>query len=281
MNKKYILIPIIAFAATLFDSYAQIHSTLGYHNPASRVEIGKAKISVTYDYKYISDTTGKTYRDDKFCLQISDNGISRFYSLNAAKIDSIFYSELKKGKSVVAPRQWMRKNDAAAHSDLFINYPSKNKLTYILKVMDNTYCYSENTPEMSWVFSNATKVILGYECKQANVTFRGNSFTVWFTESLPYRMGPWKFSGAPGLILEVYDTKKYFHFIATSLSRANNAIYYYIHDYKYVTRDDILEIERQMYADPIGLIEKNSKGKIIGEKPTKMTLPYIPSLEKQ
>lgn len=276
------IILIIAFMATLFDCHGQISSTFGYHNPDSRVKIDVSDISIDYNYKYITDLKNKIYSNDKFRLQISNNGISRFYSLNAAKIDSILYSEKKKGVSVIAPRKWMKKDDKATHSDLFMNYPLKNELTYILQVMDNTYSYIEKIPEMVWVISKSTKVILGYECKQATITFRGNSYTVWFTEVLPYKSGPWKFSGAPGLILEVLDSNKYFHFLATSINRNKNPMYFYIHNYKYVTRKDILEIERLMYADPIGLIESNSKVKMLNtDKNKKMVLPYIPSLEKQ
>lgn len=273
---------IIVLITFTFDCYAQLLSTFGYHDPSNRIEIGKTEVSVNYNYKYISDTVNKTFKNDRFCLQISDNGISRFYSFNAAKIDSIYYSELNNNKkSVITPRQWMKKDDYANYSDLFINYPLKGSLIYILKVMDSTYRYTEKIPEMSWVVSNTTKIILGYECKRANVTFRGNSYTVWFTNSLPYRLGPWKFCGVPGLILEVYDANKYFHFIATSLNREKKAIYYYNHNYKYVTRSEILEIERLMHADPLGLIEKNSKIKMLNaDQNKKMVLPYIPPLEK-
>tara|TARA_R110002012_G_scaffold321741_2_gene551153 strand:- start:563 stop:1348 length:786 start_codon:yes stop_codon:yes gene_type:complete len=60
-----------------------------------------------------------------------------------------------------------------------------------------------------WMFvnfkdGNETKKILGYKCKQQFVSFRGRDYEIYYaTELSAYKDGPWKFMGAPGLILEV------------------------------------------------------------------------------
>jgi GLPGLI family protein len=54
-----------------------------------------------------------------------------------------------------------------------------------------------------WKIEQETKIILGYNCQKATIRFRGRDFVVYFTSEIPFSDGPWKFSGLPGLILEV------------------------------------------------------------------------------
>ncbi len=60
-----------------------------------------------------------------------------------------------------------------------------------------------DTPTMTWsIVADSTKEILGYECIQAETTFRGRQWKVWFCMDIPLPVGPWKFNGLPGIILQ-------------------------------------------------------------------------------
>lgn len=55
-----------------------------------------------------------------------------------------------------------------------------------------------------WLITNEFKDILGYSCRKAIIKDNHDKEIVaWFTESIPFNFGPEKFSGLPGLILEV------------------------------------------------------------------------------
>jgi len=59
-------------------------------------------------------------------------------------------------------------------------------------------------PQMTWsIDADSTKNILGYECMKAETTFRGRHYHAWFSMDIPVALGPWKFSGLPGMILQV------------------------------------------------------------------------------
>lgn len=61
----------------------------------------------------------------------------------------------------------------------------------------------KDTPKMDWnVIADSVKTILGYECQMAETTFRGRHWKVWFTLDIPLSIGPWKFGGLPGLVLQ-------------------------------------------------------------------------------
>mgnify|MGYP003452363209 CR=1 FL=1 len=51
--------------------------------------------------------------------------------------------------------------------------------------------------------------------KTSSSSFRGRNYIGYFTPEIPISSGPFKFSGLPGLILELYDTKREVSFEAT------------------------------------------------------------------
>lgn len=67
------------------------------------------------------------------------------------------------------------------------------------------YYIYEDATNMKWQLLDEFKEISGYKCQKAATEFRGRKYEAWFTSEIPLSCGPWKFSGLPGLILEVYD----------------------------------------------------------------------------
>lgn len=72
------------------------------------------------------------------------------------------------------------------------------------------FIIKERIYPFKWVLQNETKMIGKFECKKATTYFRGRNYIAWYSTKIPTDSGPWKFSGLPGLILEVYDFDKLF-----------------------------------------------------------------------
>lgn len=64
--------------------------------------------------------------------------------------------------------------------------------------------------QINWLIADTTKKIGDYTCKKASGTYRGRSYTVWFSDEIPVNSGPWKLNGLPGLILEGMDEDNIF-----------------------------------------------------------------------
>ena len=56
------------------------------------------------------------------------------------------------------------------------------------------------------------KVSNNFQLQKATAQFGGRSWIAWFSKDIPMPYGPYKFNGLPGLIMELYDTKKDYYF---------------------------------------------------------------------
>lgn len=74
----------------------------------------------------------------------------------------------------------------------------------------------EPTDIFDWRITNESKVIGSFTSTKATTTFRGRNYIAWFTTEVPKDIGPWKFHGLPGLILEVYDEERGVQFLLSS-----------------------------------------------------------------
>ncbi len=80
------------------------------------------------------------------------------------------------------------------------------------------FLVTEDQFPIRWKLARDEKVIGGVLCRKASGYFRGRNYEAWYAPGIPVRMGPWKFSGLPGLILEIYDLEKQVFFSAIAIN---------------------------------------------------------------
>ena len=104
------------------------------------------------------------------------------------------------------------------NSPLYYSFDlTNNKIVYEERVLDSTYIIEEALDTIEWEIIQSTKYILGYNCKGATGELKGRKYIIWYTEDIPVSIGPWKFFGLPGLILEAKDNNDIFSFSAKSI----------------------------------------------------------------
>lgn len=100
-------------------------------------------------------------------------------------------------------------------------YMYTNTLNQLITSVDwlssKTVQYEETIPKLEWKLISETKIIENYVCFKAKVNFRGREFIAWYTNDIPLPYGPLKFSGLPGLIIEIYDSKKEYTIVANKI----------------------------------------------------------------
>ncbi|MFN3271534.1 MAG: GLPGLI family protein [Cloacibacterium caeni] len=93
---------------------------------------------------------------------------------------------------------------------IYKSYPTM-KVQYIDAVLNGgrpLYLSYSEEPKFNWKIENEKKKIGEYEAQKATTEFGGRKWTAWFTESIPFPDGPYKFSGLPGLIVKIEDAEK-------------------------------------------------------------------------
>jgi len=51
----------------------------------------------------------------------------------------------------------------------------------------------------------------------ATANYKGRDYIAWFATDIPISIGPWEYTGLPGLILIIHDTKNQISFDATEI----------------------------------------------------------------
>ena len=137
-----------------------------------------------------------------------------------------------------------------AHKHYYVNdYYFKKDLMRELRILDEGKIYAEWKPEYQWEITDDTKTIKGYTVRKAVTNsievepgepgYNGKVYA-WFTEEIPLPVGPDRYVGLPGLILEIeYENTN----IKTTLeSIQNNVDYKLVNTKQGVRMDDKLDV---------------------------------------
>ena len=162
---------------------------------------------VIYEYKYASDSTKiDSLKTEWMYLDINKTG-SKYYSKSAFESDSIINESIKKQmasgmKSISVSRN---RQGGEVSYEVEKTYPDY-KTSLITNIGNDTYKVSEDRP-INWKISTEKKKIGEFQTQKATTHFAGRNWIAWFTADVPIQDGPYKFSGLPGLIVEIADEK--------------------------------------------------------------------------
>jgi len=98
-----------------------------------------------------------------------------------------------------------------------------NRLIFTNKFpFDKTlYKVVDSLPDIKWQIKSEFEKIGNFSCQKAITKFRGRNYSVWFCPDIPTTFGPWKFSGLPGLILEISESTGFFKVMVVSIKEAS------------------------------------------------------------
>jgi len=194
--------------------------------------LDKAHHKFYYDHTWQFDTLNNNAREDLIILQVGQNA-SKSYSYYTFRSDSLKATP----DGDIVSRESLRNafNEAKARGEIprslpfgrrmstkvYKNYP-QGKMTITDNINEDYYKYYDELHAQDWQIIDSTRIILDYACQMAISDFRGRRWIAWFANDIPISDGPWKFSGLPGLIMEVYDTEKHYHFTLVGIQQVEN-----------------------------------------------------------
>lgn len=235
-----------------------------------------------YQFIWQNDTLDSKTKEDLLILKIGKS-MSKCISFYAKQVDSIMsrpnWYEIMRVKinKAMDSKTFMKGNYPHKRMKAYVykNYP-QGKMTVTDGISLQDYIYEDELHAQHWEFTDSTKTVLNYPCQMATCNFRGRHWTAWFTPDIPVSDGPWKFSGLPGLIMEVYDRNSQYHFTIVGVQKVKNDPIAFTEThggnskFEKTNRIDLLKAQKKYLMDMNGYIEMETRIDLSGGQPAKV-----------
>jgi GLPGLI family protein len=195
---------------------------LHFHTQAQQPE--PLVFTVKYDFVHVYDTTDRANPFRETMHLLVGQTSSTYRRSPAAPVERPSAAPAAGGGrviSVVGMPMVVVNAPGISDGELF-QYPAAGNLKYSTHIAMNDYLLEEKLPTINWKVGTATKTIGDFKCQQATGAYAGRTYTVWFAPDLPFRSGPWKLSGLPGLILEAKDATGDVAFTFNAFTKADS-----------------------------------------------------------
>lgn len=182
------------------------------------------------------------------------NSTEAIYKLESNINESIYY-QLKSDFTENEGNEVIQANEGVVP---FVNKKFINKsIIYNQPIINSVKFIKDELPLQVWALKDETKKIKSFNCKKAITTFRGRTYTAWYTEEIPIIGGPWKFDGLSGLILAVSSDDGVLNIEATKIEKKDNIV---LTEFN-VDKNDIISWKEycDKYKKVIERIKKNMK----------------------
>jgi len=160
-------------------------------------------------------------------------------------------------------------------------YPTM-KVNFSERMLNSVFGYNEE-PKFNWKISNDKQKIGEYEAQKATTEFGGRKWTAWFTESIPFPDGPYKFSGLPGLIVKIEDAEKNFSWVLTAnkpLKEFEELSYSEKLSAQFGARNDVTIINRDKFESSFEEYKKDPFASIRAQITPEMKAMKMPGNDK-
>lgn len=168
---------------------------------------------------------------------------------------------------------------------VYQNYPEIGKLTVHDVLHPSRVVYEEDFSELQWHIQPEDTVIMGYTCRQAQLSYGGREWIAWYTDEISVSSGPWKLCGLPGLILHASDITGTHVFSAYSLFNVDKQPlmkHSHYNTSKVVKRDKLIKTRNKIKTDPQWIVkpyyndEVNASFAVLDKKDReRLKIPYF------
>ncbi len=224
--KEKITLLLLFFSLTIF---AQEEYTTDYE--------------IQYEVNYSIDSTNLENKSTEIVYLYTDSKKSVFMSYPEAfeeEIKADLLHQIKTQNKVNIPKEASSNFGKVFYKDL-----QSGEVLTTEKIDTKKYVFQEDKLPLKWTVLEETKEILGYQAQKAKVDFAGRSYEAWFTLEIPISDGPYLFSGLPGLIIELYDSEKHYHFSLKSIDKLDEKRVFEFPKAKEITKNEFLKLQKK------------------------------------
>lgn len=200
---------------------------------------------------------------------------SKFYSYYTYLYDSLVDADTKAG----VPEMEMYANRAKYGKQrsmytVYRNYPEES-VSVVDMIGTDYYCFKEPLTLPKWKVKAEYETILSYSCQKAVCDLKGRRYEAWFAKGIPVNGGPWQFSGLPGLIMKIRDTRNHYLFQCVGLKSTTAPIVFDNKEMFNVSKKEYDQTIRRYYSDMLSFLELTT-GATIKSSQRRTSRPYNP-----
>lgn len=205
---------------------------------------------IKYDFEHIADSSKRT------------EPITRSVYLYIADENSYYaMAPMEKSQPQGAFHMSM---DAVDQSDALVNLYTPfaaGEAPCLVAMLGRLYKVQPNKGyKIDWTITDEKKDIGGYTCHKATGQFGGRNYVAWFTEEIPFPVGPWKLHGLPGAILEAADSTNEVRFRYAGLDKVTDRI-------ALMDIDKLPELPYEKYRKALENSKSNKLGAMMAQMP--------------
>ena len=240
------------------------------YQKTKKVRCDSARFSAYYKLLFLRDSTKSKYTEAQTILQISDKYVrfADYYCILTDSINDFCAQSRKNAHNPEANKSF----NAAAFKRRYYGVT----LTILLTKQTTVQCrnlrkyeYAIPTPAINWILVQEDSVINNIVCKKATCSYAGRDYIAWYAESINLPYGPYLFYGLPGLVINLYDTKRNWIFINNGVGEAKELREMYLYGGKEIiktTKEKALTAYRNEIEDHMNLAKEIIGLTVIGRK---------------
>jgi len=200
---------------------------VGTTNAQEFKKIDDCSMVFIYNYRMCEEHKNpESVKNFEMVLEIGKR-YSKFYNLYRGYADSLFAlyaNEPPQTAYLKASSQLAGfPNHDFCDYYIFKNYPASGTTVFLGQIAFGGSYRVEEKLVFNWEIDNdATRVVLGMNCKKATCHHAGRDYEAWFAPEIPISDGPYKFSGLPGLIVKLQDSDNEHVFELREIKKVNN-----------------------------------------------------------
>jgi GLPGLI family protein len=167
-----------------------------------------AQVLVHYKFTHVRDTTNRDHPfTENMALYVGKN--SSAYRSYDNVLEQVEFKKQVQAAMASSPdgNISVHRNRRGSGGEYY-EFPNEKKLARKEPLVMDTYLIEDAMPAIDWKISSDTATFGGLHCQKATTHFKGRDYTAWFCPDMPLHVGPWKFNGLPGVIVQAYDAKK-------------------------------------------------------------------------
>ncbi|OEY72947.1 GLPGLI family protein [Salegentibacter salarius] len=205
----------------------------------------KFEYKVTYKLTYKLDSTNLDESKSEYMILFAGDELSKFSSRAKTLANPI----VRKGNTAYTSREAV-----TDFQYVILKHRSENKLFFTRTISRDQFYYTQEMNQFEWEILPEKKKIKDFEVQKAKTSFGGRDYVAWFTTEIPISDGPYKFTGLPGLILELEDTQQHYVFEFFGLEKLRSKLKYKINlsQYAETNKTELYKVWKRYMEDPWG-----------------------------